>query len=197
MWESTQLGYMRRKPRQGVDYRCLPGMGMAPSPSTCTLLPDSHSPYFPESFSPASPFLCYVIGSVAYALPHFFIWNDNIYPHQNLSNVQGSIQQCLRKSFNLQVKVILDMCAFKTKSICKLWLYLEYPISFLGKKRPLWTIWNLQGPIVGLFPKRLFPYNSQRLKIGSSAPKSMSSTLHAFFLPIFQYSHFTDESTKA
>ena len=39
----------------------------------------------------------------------------------------------------------------------KEWLYLERPVSFPGKKKPLWTIWGLQGPGIGLFPRRSWP----------------------------------------
>lgn len=39
----------------------------------------------------------------------------------------------------------------------KEWLYLERPVSFPGKKKPLWTIWGFQGPGIGLFPRMSWP----------------------------------------
>lgn len=49
----------------------------------------------------------------------------------------------------------MGMCAFETKSSCKLWLYLEHPIHFQARKGLSEQFGTFRNHY-GLFPKRLW-----------------------------------------
>lgn len=108
----------------------------------------------------------------------------------------------MRKSYNLEVKGILGMCAFETKSTWQVVALSGAP--YLISRQEKASVSNLEpsGTSSRAVSKEALvrseapSYNSQRLKISSSVSNIILSTLYAFFLPIFQYFHFTDESTK-